>query len=117
MLSEKDNLFNTLLDSVQSLKSPYTQGITLMHISEQLFKVKDARSEEFFNKVLDIAEQMPNNLEQLGLLQYLIGTVVNKVKATKDKEKLETAIDIAKSIYLPYNRFYNLLDLLKVFFL
>ncbi len=116
LLSEKDNLFNALLDSVKSLKSLYTQAITLAYISDQLFRLKDARSEEFFNKALTIAEQMPNNLEQLGLLQHLIGMLVNAVKVTNNKEKLETAINIAKSIYLPYNRFYNLVDILKIFF-
>ena len=115
-MSEKEKLFNTLLDSVQSLKSPYTQAITLTHISEQFLKLNDTRSEEFFNQALSIAEQMPNNLEQLGVMQNLIGTAVNAVRATNDIEKLETTINIAKSIYLPYNRFYNLVDILKVFF-
>ncbi|MCK5588371.1 MAG: hypothetical protein KAI34_06585, partial [Candidatus Lokiarchaeota archaeon] len=115
-MSEKDNLFNALLDSVKSLKSLYTQAITLAYISDQLFRLKDARSEEFFNKALTIAEQMPNNLEQLGLLQHLIGILVQVVKATNDKERLVQAINIAKSIYLPYNRFYNLVDILKIFF-
>jgi len=115
-LPEKEKLFNTLLDSVKSLKSPYTQVITLTHISEQFLKLNDTRSEEFFNQALSIAEQMPNNLEQLGVMQNLIGTAVNAVRATNDIEKLETTINIAKSIYLPYNRFYNLVDILKVFF-
>ena len=117
MLSEKDNLFNTLLDSVQSLKSPYTQAITLTHISEQFFEYKDnKRSKKLFNNALNIAKQMPNNLEQLGLLQHLIRSLVNVIHKTDDREKLENAIDIAKSIYLPYNRSYNLLDLVKTFF-
>jgi len=116
LLPEKEKLFNTLLDSVKSLKSPYTQVITLTHISEQFLKLNDTRSEEFFNQALSIAEQMPNNLEQLGVMQNLIGTAVNAVRATNDIEKLETTINIAKSIYLPYNRFYNLVDILKVFF-
>ena len=117
LLSEKDNLFNTLLDSVQSLKSPYTQAITLTHISEQFFEYKDnKRSKELFNNALNIAKQMPNNLEQLGLLQHLIRSLVNVIHKTDDREKLENAIDIAKSIYLPYNRSYNLLDLVKTFF-
>ncbi len=115
-MPEKEKLFNTLLDSVKSLKSPYTQVITLTHISEQFLKLNDTRSEEFFNQALSIAEQMPNNLEQLGVMQNLIGTAVNAVRATNDIEKLETTINIAKSIYLPYNRFYNLVDILKVFF-
>lgn len=116
LLSEKENLFNTLLNSVQSLKSPYTQAITLTHISEQFLKMNDTRSEEFFNQALSIAEQMPNNLEQLDVMQNLIGTAVSAVRATNDIEKIETTINIAKSIYLPYNKFYNLVDILKVFF-
>ncbi len=116
LLPEKENLFNTLLNSVQSLKSPYTQAITLTHISGQFLKMNDARSEEFFNQALSIAEQMPNDLEQLGVMQNLIGTAVSAVRATNDIEKLETTINIAKSIYLPYNKFYNLVDILKVFF-
>jgi tetratricopeptide (TPR) repeat protein len=116
LLSEKEKLFNTLLDSVQSLKSPYTQAITLTHISEQFLKLNEKRSEEFFNKALSIAEQMPNDLEKLSLMQNLIGTAVNVVRATKDIEKLETIINIAKSIYLPYNKLYNLVDILKIFF-
>lgn len=115
-MSEKEKLFNTLLDSVQSLKSPYTQAITLTNISEQFLKLNDTRSEEFFNQALSIAEQMPNDLEQLGVMQNLIGTAVSAVRATNDTEKLETTINIAKSIYLPYNKFYNLVDILKVFF-
>lgn len=115
-MSEKEKLFNTLLDSVQSLKSPYTQAITLTHISEQFLKLNEKRSEEFFNKALSIAEQMPNDLEQLSLMQNLIGTAVNAVRATKDIEKLEVTIKIAKSIYLPYNKLYNLVDILKIFF-
>ncbi len=115
-MPEKEKLFNTLLDSVKSLKSPYTQVITLTHISEQFLKLNDTRSEEFFNQALSIAEQMPNNLEQLGVMQNLIGTAVSEVRATNDIEKLETTISIAKSIYLPYNKFYNLVDILKVFF-
>jgi len=116
LLSEKEKLFNTLLDSVQSLKSPYTQAITLTHISEQFLKLNEKKSEEFFNKALSIAEQMPNDLEQLNLMQNLIGTAVNAVRATKDIEKLETTIRIAKSIYLPYNKLYNFVDILKIFF-
>ncbi|MFX1465224.1 MAG: hypothetical protein ACFFA5_01955 [Promethearchaeota archaeon] len=115
-MSEKEKLFNTLLDSVHSLKSPYTQAITLTRISEQFLKLNDTRSEEFFNQALSLAEQMPNDLEQLSLIQSLIGTAVKAVRATNDIKKLESTINIAKSIYLPYNKFYNLVDILKIFF-